>query len=95
MKTSSPTDNPVTLGSERSQLLVRIPTEHALLAKRLAARADTTLAEYIDQLIVADIADKADEVRAEIDSWRAQTLLEIERETAAVANVVKRASEAG
>lgn len=92
MKTSSPTDNPVTLGSERTQLLVRIPSEHALLIKRLAARAGMTLTEYVDQLFVADIAAKADDIRAEIDTWREQTLLEIERESAAVTNVVNRTS---
>ncbi len=96
MKNASLTDNPVSMGSERSQLLVRIPTDHALLVKRMAARAGMSLTDYIDALIVADIEAKAAEISAEVSSWREQTVIEAEaqaeRETAALANIIRNAS---
>lgn len=93
MKNSSPTDSPVDMGSERSQLLVRVPTDHLLLAKRMAAREGMSLTDYIDRLIVNDVTAKADEIRAEIEAWRDQARIEAEtladREAAAVEKVVR------
>lgn len=85
--------------SDRAQLLIRIPTDHALLVKRMAARESMTVTDYVHKLIVADIEAKADAIRAEIDSWREQAMREAEalasRETAAVENVIHKSAKAG
>lgn len=95
MARASRDDVPVDLASERSQLLVRIPTDHVLLAKRLAARDEISLTEYIDRLIVEDVAAKADAVRSEIASWREQARLDTEEQAAREAAALDRASRSG
>ncbi|KTS85154.1 hypothetical protein NS183_13245 [Microbacterium testaceum] len=77
---------------ERTQLLVRVPTEHALLAKRLAARAGITLTEYIDKLIVEDVAEHAEEVRAEIERWRDDSVAAAHERASIEAEAVSRVS---
>jgi hypothetical protein len=66
---------------------VRIPNDHILLAKRLASRDGITLAEYVDQLIMADVRDKADVARAELQAWKRQAQEELRAVEAALADL--------
>ena len=58
---------------ERSQLLVRIPEAHKMLAARIAHMEGLDLGQYIDSLIVADIAKNADILRESLQEEIAQT----------------------
>jgi hypothetical protein len=49
---------------------VRIPSDHIPLAKRLASRAGLSLADYIDQLVMADVRTHAGAVREELTAWK-------------------------
>lgn len=77
----------------RGQLNVRVPRDHLLLAKRLAAREGLTLANYIDELILKDVRDKRALFKSDIAAWKRQAELDAESFESAIEDALSGGEE--